>query len=114
MEAAREDDHVRALRRLLRELHRGLGDLGAGVGVEERVDAGGGELGIGMALARALGQAGAAVVLNARNTRRLADTQAPPSEATPRRVELEIPIDKQRAAQIDDDLETMRREMRQP
>ncbi len=36
----------------------------------------GSSTGIGMALARALGQAGAAVVLNARNTRRLADTQA--------------------------------------
>ena len=39
VEAAREHDHVRALRRLLRQLHRRLGDLGTGVRVEERVDA---------------------------------------------------------------------------
>ncbi len=32
----------------------------------------------------------------------------------PRRVELEVPVDKQRAAQIEDDLEALRREMQQP
>ena len=45
---------------------------------------------------------------------RLSDTQSTPSEADPRRVQLEIPIDKQRAAQIDADLEALRRELRQP
>lgn len=44
---------------------------------------------------------------------RLADTQSSPSEAALRRVELEMPIDKQRAAQIDDDLESLRRELQQ-
>ena len=45
VEAALEHDDVRSTRRLLGELDRGLGDLGAGVGVEERVDAGRGEFG---------------------------------------------------------------------
>ena len=40
VEAAAEHDDVRALGGLLGQLDRGLGDLGAGVGEEERVDAG--------------------------------------------------------------------------
>ena len=40
-----EHDDVRPPGRLLGELHRGLGDLGAGVGEEERVDCAGRELG---------------------------------------------------------------------
>ena len=40
-----------------------------------------------------------------------ADTQALPGAVVPRRVELEVPIDKQRAAQIEDDLEALRREL---
>ena len=45
VEAAAEHDGVRALRGLLGQLDRSLGDLCARVRVEERVDAGGGELG---------------------------------------------------------------------
>ncbi len=44
VEAAGEHDDVGALGGLLGELHRGLGDLGARVGEEERVDAGGRQL----------------------------------------------------------------------
>ncbi len=45
VEAALEHDDVRPTGRLLGELDRRLGDLGAGVGVEERVDAVRGEFG---------------------------------------------------------------------
>ena len=42
------------------------------------------------------------------------DAQSTVISSSPRRVELEFPIDEQRAAQIEDDLEALRREMRQP
>lgn len=42
---------------------------------------------------------------------RMLDTQSS-SGAAPRRTELELPIDEQRAAQIEDELEALRREMR--
>ena len=45
MEAAAEHDDVRPLGDLLGQLDRGLGDLGAGVGEEERVDRAGRQLG---------------------------------------------------------------------
>lgn len=41
---------------------------------------------------------------------RVMETQ-PASSAAPRRVELDVPIDEQRAAQIEDELEALRREM---
>ena len=45
VERAGEDDHVRSAGDLLGQLDRGLGDLGAGVGEEERVDGPGRDLG---------------------------------------------------------------------
>lgn len=41
------------------------------------------------------------------------DTQPAGGDSSPRRVELEVPVDKQRAAQIEDDLEALRREIQQ-
>ncbi len=42
------------------------------------------------------------------------DAQPTAMGSHPRHVELEVPIDKQRAAQIEDDLEALRREMQKP
>lgn len=44
---------------------------------------------------------------------KLLDAQTTAMGSGPRRVELDIPVDKQRAAQIEDDLEALRREMQQ-
>ena len=41
------------------------------------------------------------------------DAQTTAMGSGPRRVELDLPVDKQRAAQIEDDLEALRREMQQ-
>ena len=44
---------------------------------------------------------------------KMLDAQTTAMGSGPRRVELDLPVDKQRAAQIEDDLEALRREMQQ-
>lgn len=44
---------------------------------------------------------------------KLLDAQSTAMGTAPRRVELDLPVDKQRAAQIEDDLEALRRELQQ-